>query len=154
MSRFRTLLTLIRTRRPPSLPGSGADRHARLLPGNSPTSQILTALGARFRLYHHLPHRRSGSRRALLPPGFQPFASFFHVLEEMRILESGAPRRTDRPHTVPHHPNLAITVEKQFVVDQPAIHDPGHHVPVADHHADVSVFLPALRIPLHHLFRR
>src|SRR6266699_1804331 len=89
-----------------------------LLPGNFPTSQILNALGARFRLYHHLPHRRSGSRRALLPPGFQSLASFFHVLEEMRILESGPPRRYDRPHTVPHHPNLAITVEKQFVVDQ------------------------------------
>src|SRR6266566_10013092 len=83
-----------------------------LLPGNFLASQILNALGARFRLYHHLPHRRTGSRRALLSPGFQPLASFFHVLEKMRILESGAPRRNDRPHAVPHHPNLAITIEK------------------------------------------
>src|SRR5713226_3361440 len=117
-----------------------------LLPENFPASQFLNTLGTRFRLYHHLPHCRAGSRRALLPPGLQPLASFFDVLEKMWILESGPPCGNDRPHAVPHHPNLAVAFEKQFVVDQPAVHDAGDHVPVADHHADVSVFLAALRI--------
>src|SRR5260370_15568342 len=87
-----------------------------LLPEHFPASQFLNTLGTRFRLYHHLPHRRAGSRRALLPPGLQPLASFFDVLEKMRILESGAPRRNDRSHAIPHHPNLPLTFETSFVV--------------------------------------
>src|SRR5712664_2852475 len=83
-----------------------------LLPENFPASQFLNTLGTGFRLYHHLPHRRAGSRRALLPPGLQPLASFFDVLEKMRILESGAPRGNDRSHAIPHHPNLSVTFEK------------------------------------------
>src|SRR6266550_780201 len=77
-----------------------------------PAPKFLSALRPCFRLHHHLPHRRSGSRRPLLPPGFQPLASFFDVVEKMRILECSPPRRNNRSHTIPDHPNLAITVEE------------------------------------------
>ena len=82
------------------------------LPDPLPAPKFLSALRPCFRLHHHLPHRRSRSGRALLPPGFQPLASFFDVVEKMRILECSPPRRNDRSHTIPDHPNLAIAVKK------------------------------------------
>src|SRR6266704_117823 len=83
------------------------------LPHSFPAPKFLSALRRPcFRLHHHLPHRSSGSGRPLLPPGFQPLASFFDVVEKMRILECSPPRRNDRSHAIPDHPNLAIAVEK------------------------------------------
>src|SRR5438445_9738173 len=72
----------------------------------------------------------------------------------MRILERGTPGGNDGAHAVPHHPDLPVTLEKKFVIDQAAVDDASDHFPVADDHPYVSVLFAALRVLLHHLFRR
>src|SRR2546429_2545054 len=72
----------------------------------------------RFRLAQHLTHGHGRSRGSLLSPGFQPLAGLFNVLEQVGILESGAPGGNDRAHAVPHDPDFSITLKKKIIVDQ------------------------------------
>src|SRR5712671_5380045 len=90
----------------------------------------------------------------LLSPGFQPLVRFFDICKQPRIFERRSPDRHDRPHAVPHHPDLSVAFEKQLVVDQPAVHDARHHLPITDHHPYISVFFASLRIFFHHVFHR
>src|SRR5208283_1655855 len=84
---------------------------------------------------------------------FEPCASLFNGGKEKWVFEGGAPGGHDRAHTVPDHPDLSIAFEKKFVVNHATVDDTGDHIPVAYDHADIRVFLAALRIPLHQLFR-
>src|SRR5215467_9575165 len=72
----------------------------------------------------------------------------------MWVLERGAPGRHDASHAIPHDPDFPIALKEQLVIDQSAIHDAGHHFPIADDHANERIFFAALRVFLHHLFRR
>src|SRR5580692_9569552 len=103
------------------------------------TGDKLAKLGFRFYLTHHLPHRGRRTRRALLAPDFQPLAGLLDVLKKVRVLESRAPRGDDGPHAIPNYPDFAVTVEEKFVINQSAVYDPCHHVPITDYHADKGV---------------
>src|SRR5216683_3097960 len=89
----------------------------------------------------------------LLPPCFQPLVGFFNVRKQPWIFERRPPSRHDSAHPVPHHPDLTVALEEQLVIDQPAIDDARHHVPIADHHTNECVLFASLRIFLHHVFR-
>src|SRR5579863_5668099 len=99
-------------------------------------------------------HRRARTRRTLFAPGFQPLARFFDIRKHRRILEGSAPRRHDHAHALPDDPDFAVALKKQFVVNQPAVHDARHHLPVADHHTNIGIFIATLRILLHRFFGR
>src|SRR6266403_2428003 len=111
-------------------------------------------LWTRRRLCQQTSHGCARPRRPPFPPRFKPLAGVLDVLKQVWILECCAPRRNDRAHAIPHHPNLAVALKEQFVVDQSAIHNTRHHVPITDDHSNVSVFLAPLREFLHHFFGR
>src|SRR5207245_11211283 len=72
----------------------------------------------------------------------------------MTSIERATTGRNNGAHAVPHHPDLHVSLEKKFVIDQAAVDDASDHFPVADDHPYVSVLFAALRVLLHHLFRR
>src|SRR5437588_9781194 len=98
------------------------------------------------RLLHHLPHGYIRTRSALFAPALQPLARFFQIQKNRRIFESRSPRRHNTADPIPHHPDFAVALKKKLVIDQPAVHDAGHHVPITQHHPDAVVFLGARRI--------
>src|ERR1700719_1066807 len=107
-----------------------------------------------LQLRHHLPHRCGRPGRSLLPPLLQPLASVLDIPEKVRVFERRTPRGNYRTHAIPYHPQFAIALKKKLIVDQSAIHNGRHHLPVADYHADISVLLAALRIFQHHVLGR
>src|ERR1700722_13581108 len=127
--------------------GKPSDRESRVETKSS-TSRFLPCL------IHHLPHRRARTRRLLLAPGLQPPASIFNVRKQLRILECCTPDGHDAVHAVPYHPDLSVALKEKLIVDQSAIHNARHHIPVADDHANESVLFSALRKFLHHVFWR
>src|SRR5260370_3459365 len=80
---------------------------------------------------------------ALLPPSFQVVALLFQVGKEVWAAEHRAPGGKHRFHLFKHRPLFPVAFEEKLLVNQPAVHDARHHLPVTEHHAHVSVFLAA-----------
>src|ERR1041384_8609846 len=74
-------------------------------------------------LLHHLTHCDVRTRRALFAPCLQSFAGFFKIQEHGGVLERRAPSRNDGSNPVPHDPDFAVTLKKELVIDQSAVHD-------------------------------
>ncbi len=107
--------------------------------------------GGSAHLFHHCFHGRGGTRGLLLPPGFQTLADLFEVGEDIGVLERRPPSGRERPDAVPDRPDLTGVLEEEFVINQPPVDDTGYHVPVANGHANVRVFLRPWRVFLCHL---
>src|SRR5580704_11594092 len=118
-----------------------------------PTPRNVNSLRFRF-LLQHAAHRRRRPWRSLLAPRLQPLARLFDIRKHCWILERRAPRWHDHAHSLPHDPDFTVALKKQLVVDQSAVHDARHHLPVADHHPDEILLVASRRILLHRLFGR
>src|SRR6266478_7258627 len=105
-------------------------------------------------LREHLANSFVGPGAALLAPCFQAITLFFQVGEEVRAAEHRAPRGEHRFHLFKHRPLFPVAFEEELLFDQPTVHDAGHHLPVTEHHAHVSIFLGARRTHAHQVVRR
>src|SRR5260370_33012426 len=94
-----------------------------------------------------------GPGAALLPPSFQVVALLFQIGEEVSAAEHRAPGGKHRFHLLKHRPLFAVAFEEKLLVNQPAVHNARHHLPVTEHHAHVSVFLAAGRTHAHQVVR-
>src|SRR6266849_5012603 len=113
----------------------------------------LWSLTCLLHLREHLANGFVGPGAALLPPSFQVVALLFQVGEEVWAAEHRAPRAQHRFHLFKHRPLFAVAVEEKLLVNQPAVHDARHHLPVTEHHAHVRVFLAAGRTHAHQVVR-
>src|SRR5579859_124701 len=116
-------------------------------------SRRLRRLRALHHFRPHFPHRFVRARAVLFPPRLQPLALFFHVREHLLASEHGPPRSEHGLHLFPHHPLFATAFEEQVFVDQSAVHDARHHLPIPQHHPHVRVFLAPGRTQPHHVLR-
>src|ERR1700678_2400533 len=89
----------------------------------------------------HLAHRLIRPRRPPLTPLLHVTTVNLQILKHVWILEHLPPRRYQRLQPVPHHPLLARILEEKLLIDQPAVHDVRHHVPVTPHHPHVLVLV-------------
>src|SRR5229473_2895219 len=113
----------------------------------------LWSLTCLLHLREHLANGFVGPGAALLPPSFQVVALLFQVGEEVWAAEHRAPRAQHRFHLFKHRPLFAVAFEEKLLVNQPAVHDARHHLPVTEHHAHVRVFLAAGRTHAHQVVR-
>src|SRR5260370_20746092 len=97
----------------------------------------LGRLSCLLHLREHFANGFVGSWAALLAPRFQVVALFFQIGEEVWAAEHGALRAEHRLHLFKNNPLLPVAFEEEFFVDQPAVDDARHHLPVTDHHAQV-----------------
>src|SRR5712664_1111411 len=107
----------------------------------------LAACGLRLGRLRCLSHLREyfangfvGPWAALFSPGLQPLDLFFEIREEVWAAEHRAPRPDYRLDLFPHDPLLPVAFEEEVFVDEPAVHDARHHLPITEHHAHVRVF--------------
>src|SRR6266700_1486860 len=105
----------------------------------------LRCLCCLLHLREHLANGFVGPRATLFSPGLQPLGLFFEVGEEVRAAEHGAPRADHRLHLFPNDPLFPVAFEEEVFVDQPAVYNARHHLPITKHHAYVRVFLAAGR---------
>src|SRR6267378_4323663 len=110
----------------------------------------LAACGLRLGRLRCLSHLREyfangfvGPWAALFSPGLQPLDLFFEIREEVWAAEHRAPRADHRLYLFPNNPLFPVAFEEEVFVDEPAVHDARHHLPIAEHHAHVRVFLAA-----------
>src|SRR5438876_11877569 len=90
----------------------------------------LLCLRRLLRLRKNLANGFVGSWAALFSPGLQVIALRLQVGEEVRAAEHGAPRADHGLHLFPDSPLFPVAFEEKLFVDQPAVHDAGHHLPV------------------------
>src|SRR5580698_5298200 len=96
-----------------------------------------------------LAYRLHGTRTALFSPCIQPFAMLLQVAEELWIRKHRPPRWHQVLDRFPHSPLLARILKKQLFINQPAVRNARHHLPVAQHHPHVRAFLTSGRRYLH-----
>src|SRR5260370_6639643 len=122
--------------------------------------ELLSSRGLHLRSLTCLLHLREhfadgfvGPGAALLPPSFQVVALLFQVGEEVWAAEHRAPGGKHRFHLFKHRPLFPVAFEKKLLLNQRAVHDARHHLPVTEHHAHVSIFLAAGRTHAHPVVR-
>src|SRR6266436_1158099 len=120
----------------------------------------LAACGLRLCCLRCLSHLREhfangfvGPWAALFSPGLQPPDLFFEIREEVWAAEHRTPRANHRLYLFPNNPLFPVAFEEEVFVDEPAVHDARHHLPVSEHHAHVRVFLAARRTHAHQVVR-
>src|SRR6516162_5683690 len=109
----------------------------------------LAGLGRRVQLRKKVARFCVHAWITLFSPGFEPCAALFEIVHHVLVAEHLAPAGDGRLQLLPYNPHFPAVFEEQLFVDQSAVRDAGHHLPVADHHPHVGVLQSARGTQLH-----